>query len=139
MKIALIGYGKMGKTIEKMAEARGHRVVLKIDIENREELTAGRLAGAEVAIEFTRPESAFQNIKAALEAGVPVVSGTTGWLDRMEDIKGSIEVGKVADFCIIGDDILTADPHQIGKIPVLMTIVDGRIVFDESEGAFTPS
>jgi predicted amidohydrolase YtcJ len=56
--------------------------------------------------------------------------------DRMEEVKGSIEVGKVADFCIIGDDILTVDPHDIGKIPVLMTIVDGRIVFDESREAF---
>jgi hypothetical protein len=50
----------------------------------------------------------------------------------MEDIKGSIEVGKVADFCVIGDDILTVDPHKIGEIPVLMTIVGGNIVFDES-------
>lgn len=87
MKIALIGYGKMGKTIENMALDRGHRVVLKIDVDNRDQLTAGRLAGADVAIEFTRPESAFSNIVAALEAGVPIVSGTTGWLDRLEEVK----------------------------------------------------
>lgn len=87
MKIALIGYGKMGKTIEQLAPARGHKVVLKIDVDNRDQLTAGRLAGADVAIEFTRPESAFGNIVAALEAGIPVVSGTTGWLDRLEEIK----------------------------------------------------
>ncbi len=58
------------------------------------------------------------------------------WQDHMEAVKGSVEVGKVADFCIIGDDILTVDPHKIGEIPVLMTIVDGKIVFDESSGIF---
>jgi predicted amidohydrolase YtcJ len=58
------------------------------------------------------------------------------WQDHMETIKGSIEKGKVADFCIIGDDILSVDPHKIGEIPVLMTIVNGKIVFDGSEGAF---
>ncbi len=61
---------------------------------------------------------------------------TGAWQDRMEDIKGSIEVGKVADFCVIGDDILTVDPHKIGELPVLMTIVGGKIVYDESSGAF---
>ena len=54
----------------------------------------------------------------------------------MEDIKGSIEVGKVADFCIIGDDILTVDPHKIGEIPVLMTIIGGKVVFEENGGDF---
>ena len=54
----------------------------------------------------------------------------------MESVKGSIETGKFADFCIIGNDILTVDPHKIGEIPVLMTIVDGKIVFDESGDAF---
>ncbi len=56
------------------------------------------------------------------------------WQDRMEDRKGSIEVGKFADFCIIGEDILAVDPHKIGEIPVLMTIVGGKIVFDQSAG-----
>ena len=55
----------------------------------------------------------------------------------MENVKGSIEEGKFADFCIIGDDILTVDPHKIGEIPVLMTIVGGKIVFDESGDAFS--
>jgi predicted amidohydrolase YtcJ len=58
------------------------------------------------------------------------------WQDRMEHIKGSIEVGKVADFCIIGDDILTVDPHKIGEIPVLMTIIGGKVVFEKNGGAF---
>jgi len=58
------------------------------------------------------------------------------WQDHMEELKGSIEIGKFADFCIIGDDILTVDPHKIGEIPVLMTLVDGEIVFDETGGTF---
>ena len=56
--------------------------------------------------------------------------------DHMENLKGSIEVGKFADFCIIGEDILSIDSHKIGGCPVLMTIVGGNIVFDKSEGAF---
>lgn len=59
------------------------------------------------------------------------------WQDHMETIKGSIEVGKVADFCVIGDDILTVDPHKIGEIPVLMTIVNGKIVFNRNAGNFS--
>lgn len=58
------------------------------------------------------------------------------WQDHMETMKGSIEEEKVADFCIIGDDTLTVDPHKIGEVPVLMTIVGGKVVFDKSEGAF---
>jgi len=58
------------------------------------------------------------------------------WQDRMEDVKGSVEVGKMADFCIIGEDILTGDPHKIGEIPVLMTIVGGQIMHDASEDDF---
>lgn len=87
MKIALIGYGKMGKTIEKLALDKGHEVVLKIDKENQADLTAAHLLQADVAIEFTQPESAFANIKACLEAGVPVVSGTTGWLERLPEMR----------------------------------------------------
>jgi predicted amidohydrolase YtcJ len=58
------------------------------------------------------------------------------WQDLMDDVKGSIERGKLADFCVLGDDILTVDAHDIGKIPVLMTIVDGKVVYDASGGAF---
>lgn len=96
MKIALIGYGKMGKTIEKMALGRGHEVVLKIDVDNEDAFD--RLAEADVAIEFTRPESAVDNITAAIKAGVPVVSGTTGWLDRMEEVRTLCEEKKGAFF-----------------------------------------
>lgn len=85
MKIALLGYGKMGKTIEQLALEKGHTIVLKTN--TGAELQAANLAAAEVAIEFSRPESAFDNLVACIEAGVPVVSGTTGWLDRMEELK----------------------------------------------------
>lgn len=87
MKIALIGYGKMGRMIERLARARRHEVVLRIGRDNRAEMTSSRLRQAEVALEFTGPEAAFDNIVACVEAGVPVVSGSTGWLDRMDEVR----------------------------------------------------
>src|SRR5262245_27176901 len=87
MKLALIGYGKMGKAIEAVALERGHSVVLTVDHHNPGDMTPDRLRNAEAAIEFTRPEAAFGNIRQCIEAGVPVVSGTTGWLDRMEEAR----------------------------------------------------
>lgn len=86
MKIALIGYGKMGKIIEQIALDRGHEIVLTIDITNQHELTVENLRKADVAIEFTVPASAIPNYKLCFEAGIPVVSGTTGWLDRKADV-----------------------------------------------------
>ena len=86
MKIALIGYGKMGKEIEQIAISRGHSVVLKIDVNNPEELTNENLTKADVAIEFTSPATAVKNYLQCFEAGVPVVSGTTGWLDRKAEV-----------------------------------------------------
>ncbi len=91
MKIALIGYGKMGKTIDQLAQEAGHEVVLRIDVGNHQDLNAESLVEADVAIEFSRPESAFHNIVSCLENGVPVVSGTTGWLDRLEEAKQLVE------------------------------------------------
>ncbi len=86
MKIALIGYGKMGKEIEKIALDRGHEIVLKIDITNPEDLNITNLKKADVAIEFTIPSSATANYKLCFEAGIPVVSGTTGWLEQMPQV-----------------------------------------------------
>ena len=86
MKIALIGYGKMGKTIEKMAVEQGHQVVLKFDVDNFDEFTVENIKKADVAIEFTRPEGAAENIKKCIEAGVPVVCGTTGWLEKKPEV-----------------------------------------------------
>jgi 4-hydroxy-tetrahydrodipicolinate reductase len=90
MKIALLGYGKMGKEIEKIALERHHEVVLIIDINNANELTSVNLKKADVAIDFSLPETAFQNIMNCFEADVPIVSGTTGWLSKYDD---------VIDFC----------------------------------------
>jgi len=87
MKIAIIGYGKMGKIIEGIALAEGDEIVLRITDENVAELTRENLQKADVAIEFTHPEAAFDNIKMCLKAGTPVVCGTTGWVDRISDIQ----------------------------------------------------
>jgi len=86
MRIALIGYGKMGKEIEKIALGRGHEIVLKIDITNPEDLSIGNLQKADVAIEFTMPSSAVKNYQLCFEAGIPCVSGTTGWLDSRQEV-----------------------------------------------------
>ena len=87
MKIALIGYGKMGKTIEEIAVSGGHTIVLKVSIDNLQDNTVERIREADVAIEFTGPESAFDNIIRCLDAGVPVVSGSTGWLSKLEEAR----------------------------------------------------
>ena len=78
MNIALIGYGKMGKAIEQIALSKGHQIVLKIDIDNAADFNASNLAKADVAIEFTGPHSAFNNVMKCLELGIPVVCGSTG-------------------------------------------------------------
>jgi 4-hydroxy-tetrahydrodipicolinate reductase len=87
MKIALIGYGKMGQMIEEIALERGHEVVLKINIDNLPDFTKENMALADVAIEFTGPDSAFENVKQCIEFVVPVVSGSTGWNKQLEVAK----------------------------------------------------
>jgi 4-hydroxy-tetrahydrodipicolinate reductase len=86
MNLALIGYGKMGKEIEKIAVSRGHKINLVIDINNPQDLTVENLRKCDVAIEFTIPHSAVNNYNICFEAGIPVVSGTTGWLDKKEEV-----------------------------------------------------
>jgi 4-hydroxy-tetrahydrodipicolinate reductase len=86
MKIALIGYGKMGKAIEEIALKKNHEIVLKIDLNNAHELTEKNLLQCDVAIEFTSPHTAVQNIYKCFEAGIPLVCGSTGWLDRLEEV-----------------------------------------------------
>jgi len=88
----------------------------------REGLVSGKVSGPEECI--------------TVEEAIRTYTINGAWQDHMEELKGSIEIGKFADFCIIGDDILTVDPHKIGEIPVLMTLVDGEIVFDETGGTF---
>jgi len=87
MKIALIGYGKMGKAIEEIALQKGHTICLTIDLYNLEDLTKENLQKADVAIEFTSPENAANNILQCFDAGVPVVCGTTGWLNNLSKVK----------------------------------------------------
>ncbi|OYY18656.1 MAG: hypothetical protein B7Y69_10290 [Sphingobacteriia bacterium 35-40-8] len=91
MKIALIGYGKMGKAIEQIALSKGHEIVLKIDINNAADFNAENIAKAHVAIEFTGPHSAFDNVMKCMNLGIPVVCGSTGWLDKWETVKASCE------------------------------------------------
>lgn len=93
MKIALIGYGKMGHVIEEIAISRGHKIVCRIDVDNQEDFLSESFASADVAIEFTTPATAFDNYMKAFAAGVPVVSGTTGWLDRLPQIKAACDEG----------------------------------------------
>ena len=87
LKIAIIGYGKMGKAIEAIALKRGHTIDLKIDINTADEFTKENLQRCDVAIEFTSPHSAVENILKCLDAGIPVVSGSTGWLARWDEVK----------------------------------------------------
>ena len=93
MKIALIGYGKMGKEIEQIALERRHTISLIIDINNLNEFTAENLKKADVAIEFSKPETAVGNIRTCFAAGIPIVSGTTGWLEHFDDIKNECTSG----------------------------------------------
>ncbi len=87
MKVAIIGYGKMGHEIEKVLRERGHEVVATIDVDNRKEMmTPEVLSQADVAIEFTSPSTAYDNIRTCIEAGVAVLSGSTGWTERKAEL-----------------------------------------------------
>ena len=88
MKIALIGYGKMGKMIEQIALSRGHEIVSIIDIDNQQDFESEAFASADVAIEFTAPQAAYGNYLKAFAKGVKVVSGSTGWMkEHGEEVK----------------------------------------------------
>jgi 4-hydroxy-tetrahydrodipicolinate reductase len=97
MKIALLGYGKMGQIIEKFALERGHDVVLKIGIENLEDFTPENLKKADVAIDFSAPDAAVDNIYKCFAVNLPVVVGTTGWYGNLQ---------KVKDDCVAGNNSL---------------------------------
>ncbi len=94
MKIAIIGYGKMGKAIEEIAIAKGHEIVLKIDAYNTSDFTKENVQKANVAIEFTGHHTAFENITKCIQWAVPVISGSTGWLDNFEKAKKLCEEKK---------------------------------------------
>ena len=120
MKIALIGYGKMGKTIEQIALGRGHQIVSIVDINNPEEIHSDKFKSADVAIEFTTPATAFNNYMQCFAAGIPVVSGTTGWLDKIGQVKDMCEKeGKTffyASNFSIGVNIFFAINKYLAKI-----------------------
>ena len=120
MKIALVGYGKMGKTIEQIALNRGHEIVSIIDINNAQDFDSEAFKQADVAIEFTTPATAFDNYMKCFAAGVPVVSGTTGWLSRLDEVKQMCEKeGKTffyASNFSIGVNIFFAVNKYLAKI-----------------------
>ena len=91
MKIAILGYGKMGRIIEKIAQRRGHNIILKINQNNLDQLNINNLKKTDVVIDFSTPESARTNIIQSIDANIPIISGTTGWLDDYKEVK---------DFCI---------------------------------------
>ncbi len=87
MKIALLGYGKMGMAIEKIALAKNHEIIYKVTLENAFDFMPLSLKNVDVAIDFSMPTAAYDNIMKCFEAGVPVVVGTTGWYDQLDEIK----------------------------------------------------
>ena len=107
MKIALIGYGKMGRMIEEIAIGRGHVIVCKIDVDNMQDFDSEAFGSADVAIEFTAPGVAAGNVRKAMERGVKVVSGSTGWLkgDVLEEMK---------ERCRKGASLLWSSNYSVG-------------------------
>src|ERR1035437_4440330 len=87
MRLALFGYGKMGKEIEQITLQRGHEIALKIDVNNINSIGKDDLKKCDAAIEFSTPASALSNMTKCFDAGVPVVVGTTGWYDKLEEVK----------------------------------------------------
>lgn len=120
MKIAIIGYGKMGHEIASMAREREHTIDLIIDAENAQDLNADNLAHIDVAIEFSSPDAAFDSIISCIRGNTPVVSGTTGWLDRWEEVKKACETHSGAFFYAsnfsIGVNILFAVNAKLAEI-----------------------
>jgi 4-hydroxy-tetrahydrodipicolinate reductase len=87
MNITIIGYGRMGKEVENMAIDRGHEIILRIDTDNTDDFDSGLFTESDVAVEFTTPDTAYENIRSCINRGIPVVSGTTGWTERLPLIK----------------------------------------------------
>lgn len=113
MNIALVGYGKMGTTIERFAKERGHQISLVIDNHNKEDLNAQALKGTDVVIEFTHPDAALNNVLKCLKAGVPVVCGTTGWNDKLPQAQ---EVALQADTAFIQSSNFSIGVHLFFEI-----------------------
>ncbi|HUI32541.1 MAG: 4-hydroxy-tetrahydrodipicolinate reductase [Dysgonamonadaceae bacterium] len=120
MNIAIIGYGKMGREIEKICRERDHDIVCIIDVGDEDKFNSDEFKSAQVAIEFSSPESALENYRRAFAADVPVVSGTTGWLDNIDEVKEACEEeGKTffyASNFSLGVNILFAVNSYLAKI-----------------------
>lgn len=119
MKLALIGYGKMGREIEQIAQKRGHEIVSIIDIDNQADFESEAFRSADVAIEFTVPSVAMANYRKCFAADVPVVSGTTGWLENLPEIKEACSNGKTffyASNFSLGVNIFFALNKYLAKI-----------------------
>lgn len=121
MKIAIIGYGKMGHMIEQIARERGHEIVSIIDIDNADDFDSEAFAGADVAIEFTAPKAAYGNVMKAFSKNVKVVSGSTGWMDQHREEMERLcrEEGKTlfwASNFSVGMAIFQALNRQLAKI-----------------------
>ncbi len=130
MKIALIGYGKMGQTIERLAVQRGHEIVLRISTTNRHELDAAHLKMADVAIEFTRPESAKENVLQCLSCGISVVSGTTGWNETINEAIHAANHHNVAFLHASNFSIGVNIFFEVNKL--LATLMNGRGEYNAS-------
>ena len=131
MKIALIGYGKMGHAIEQIALQRGHEIVSVIDVNNQEDFTSDAFKSADVAIEFSMPAVAMDNYRRAFAAGVPVVSGTTGWLEHLPEIKEACKAGQTffyASNFSVGVNIFFALNKYLAKIMNDFPAYDVRMV-----------
>jgi 4-hydroxy-tetrahydrodipicolinate reductase len=156
MRIAILGYGKMGRIIEQFATERGHDIVLKVNVDNTEDLTLANLKKADVAIDFSTPDSALSNIELCFDAGVPVVVGTTGWYGHLQTVKNKCEEGnntllyasnfsigvnvfffvnKVLAICsgeefIVKPDQLLIESHRIEDVPGTHTVIYSSEVDD---------
>lgn len=120
MKLAILGYGKMGQTIERLALEKGHEITLRIGSGNTGDLKAENLRAADAALEFSRPDVAFDNVVACLLAGVPVVSGTTAWSERLEEARALCHSRRGAFFYAsnfsIGVNIFFAINRQLAAL-----------------------
>lgn len=120
MNIVLIGYGRMGKAIERLATERGHQIVGKIDMDTSLDERKEVFKKGDVAIEFSHPSAAFENIIQALDAGIPTVSGTTGWTDRLKMVGEKVVDTKgkflYASNFSIGVNIMFAINEQLAKL-----------------------
>ncbi len=129
MKIALIGYGKMGRMIEQIAIARGHDIVCKIDVDNQDDFDSPAFASADVAIEFTNPTAAYANYLRAFKHHVKVVSGSTGWMtDHRDDVEALTRDGQQTLFWASNFSIGVAIFAAVNKY--LATIMNGFAQYD---------